>query len=240
MLLDKPEGGWLVARGDRRATPNAYSPGHHAVRSFEGVVHHYTASGSLTGTAKWLCNLDAKASAHFLIGRDGRILQLAPLTWRTWHAGGKYSKLRRRDGSYFDPRVKQNVNGRTLGIEWVSWGSLEKIENSTGSYGDPVEYVPTVRSRNVPIVDPLEVFTETFETKVGPKSRYWHSFTPKQINAGLFLLSELGKLYPELRDPKNHTGHEHCDPRRKIDPGPMFPWKQLDSFLEQFQALRGE
>jgi len=50
-------------------------------------------------------------------------------------------------------------------------------------------------------------------------------FTPQQINSLLALLAQLKKNYniPQA----NFIGHQDFAPKRKPDPGPLFPWKTL-------------
>ncbi|HEY4327419.1 MAG TPA: N-acetylmuramoyl-L-alanine amidase [Mucilaginibacter sp.] len=50
-------------------------------------------------------------------------------------------------------------------------------------------------------------------------------FTDAQINSLLLLLADLKKAYniPQA----NFIGHEDIAPKRKPDPGPLFPWKKL-------------
>ena len=51
------------------------------------------------------------------------------------------------------------------------------------------------------------------------------SFTDQQINSLLILLAQLKKAYniPQA----NFIGHQDFAPKRKPDPGPLFPWKTL-------------
>ncbi|MDP9076656.1 MAG: N-acetylmuramoyl-L-alanine amidase [Bacteroidota bacterium] len=51
------------------------------------------------------------------------------------------------------------------------------------------------------------------------------SFTDQQINSLLTLLAQLKKAYniPQA----NFIGHQDFAPKRKPDPGPLFPWKTL-------------
>ena len=51
------------------------------------LVMHYTAGLGLDGAVAWLSNPAAKASAHLVIGRDGRIVQLVAFNRKAWHAG---------------------------------------------------------------------------------------------------------------------------------------------------------
>lgn len=55
-------------------------------------TNHYIAVGSVEGARSWFKNCNAQASAHFLVGRDGRVYQFRPSTDTTWHAGSKYNK----------------------------------------------------------------------------------------------------------------------------------------------------
>ena len=82
----------------------------------EGIVLHDTA-GRLDGASSiaWLCDPHARASAHFVVGRDGAVTQLAPCDRQTWHAGRS---------SY---RGRAGVNRFALGIEIVNPGRLERV-----------------------------------------------------------------------------------------------------------------
>ena len=71
------------------------------------LVIHYTASLSMEGTIAWFKNPDAQVSAHYVIGRDGRIVQMVNDNDVAWHAGA--SKLYGRIG----------VNAFSIGIELV-------------------------------------------------------------------------------------------------------------------------
>lgn len=51
------------------------------------LVMHYTAGSSAKSSVDWLCDPQAKASAHLVVGRAGEIIQLAPFNVVTWHAG---------------------------------------------------------------------------------------------------------------------------------------------------------
>lgn len=101
---------WLVPPNDRFPTPNRWAAGHRAIAPVEGLVYHYTA-GAFRGAVAWLQDPRAGASAHFVVSKGGRVVQLAPLADRTWHAG--VSKF----------RGLGNVNGRTVGIELENLGA---------------------------------------------------------------------------------------------------------------------
>ena len=66
------------------ATPNVG-----AVMRPRYLIMHYTAGWSTDSAVQSLCTRKAQGntSAHIVLGRDGRIVQLAPLNVVTWHAG---------------------------------------------------------------------------------------------------------------------------------------------------------
>ena len=83
------------------------------------IVNHIT-SGAFNGALSWLCNPKAQASAHYLISRDGQIVQLVKDEDKAWHAGEvNHPHWRLYDGS--------NPNLCTIGIEH---------EGYTGAGGD--------------------------------------------------------------------------------------------------------
>ena len=80
------------------------------------LVIHYTASHGLEETLDWFTDPESRASAHFVVGRDGRIVQLVPLDRRAWHAGD----------SAWQGRV--GMNAHAIGIELVNAGRLRASE----------------------------------------------------------------------------------------------------------------
>ncbi len=69
------------------------------------IVLHYTAMQSARAALERLCDPTAEVSAHYLIGRDGRIWQLVDEDQRAWHAGaGEWAG-------------RDDVNSRSIGIE---------------------------------------------------------------------------------------------------------------------------
>jgi len=50
----------------------------------------------------------------------------------------------------------------------------------------------------------------------------WYPYTAKQIAASIELCTSLVKKYGI--EPRNVVGHSDIAPRRRIDPGPLFPW----------------
>jgi len=127
------------------------------------VVIHYTSDRTAEESLRTLTSPALEVSAHYLVGRDGRIYQLVDERARAWHAG-----VSRWGGD-------TDINSSSIGIE---------LDN-----------------------DGRQPFPEA------------------QIDSLLRLLADLRERY---RIPAaNVLGHSDVAPRRKVDPGRLFPWKRL-------------
>ncbi len=80
-------------------------------RKIDSIVLHHTASNNGTQDIRWMRTPRSQVSAHYVIGRNGRIFQLVPETLKAWHAGK--SALR---------GVPTDMNARSIGIEIVNDG----------------------------------------------------------------------------------------------------------------------
>ncbi len=89
------------------ATPN-YRPGRSGRKPI-AIVNHITA-GQFPGCLTWMQNPKAQASAHYLVTKTGRILQLVKDEDTAWHAGG----VNRPNWQLYDG---SNPNLYTIGIE---------------------------------------------------------------------------------------------------------------------------
>lgn len=135
----------------------------YGIRKANYVIIHYTAQDSIQQTLRTFTLLRTEVSAHYVVGKDGKIFHMVNDYLRSNHAGaGKW-------GSVTD------MNSCSLGIE---------IDNNGRE-----------------------------------------PFTDAQINSLLLLLTQLKKAYniPTA----NFIGHQDYAPKRKPDPGPLFPWKTL-------------
>jgi N-acetylmuramoyl-L-alanine amidase len=74
------------------------------------LVLHYTGMKTADEALARLTDPAAKVSAHYTIGRDGRVFRHVPEERRAWHAGVSWWAGER------------NVNGRSIGIELVNPG----------------------------------------------------------------------------------------------------------------------
>jgi N-acetylmuramoyl-L-alanine amidase len=95
-----------------RATPNC---GGELKARF--LVFHYTAGRSADSSVESLCTRkpQGNASAHLVVSRDGRIVQLAPFNIVTWHAGV----------SQWNGLV--GLNRASIGIEMDNAGWLDRV-----------------------------------------------------------------------------------------------------------------
>ena len=59
----------------------------------------------------------------------------------------------------------------------------------------------------------------------GPDGRAWHPYPPAQIEALIVLLEDIMRRHQLA--PGSILGHSDVAPQRKVDPGPLFPWRQL-------------
>jgi len=147
------------------------SPNHSGTFVFplpDTIVMHYTGGGSLDGSVQWLCNPEAKASAHIVIGRDGSIVQLVPFNVIAWHAGK--STWKGRNG----------LNNYSIGIEMDNAGVLTKgARDYVASFG-----------RSIPANEAVQA---THRNESIP--RYWHCYTEVQVNKARELCALLIHVY---------------------------------------------
>jgi N-acetylmuramoyl-L-alanine amidase len=59
----------------------------------------------------------------------------------------------------------------------------------------------------------------------GPNGRVWYPYSEAQVSALISLLKDIRSRY--RIDPRNYVGHSDIAPSRKLDPGPLFPWRRL-------------
>jgi len=100
------------------ASSNFSSRRGHRVRM---IVLHYTADGG--GAVEWFKDPEARASAHFVVGRDGRVVQMVPLRDCAWHAGQRPPR---------GPAILPNET--SVGIEITNWGSVAKSAKGYTTY----------------------------------------------------------------------------------------------------------
>lgn len=229
-------------------SPNQSSRKGHQVG---GIIAHFTAGGSVGGTARYMCNkirvpkslqgrtgkgfvvyddityYNARAAAHYITGRPDeerkvRTIRLVSENRSAWHAGSATTKPKLND--------KGSLNLWTLGHEICNWGGLRKEgdrfycwpNNWTKEYTGPD---PVYVSRVVGTV--AEGYIRADGSPAFPNNliEWWEPYQSETIEAVITLWKEIVGRYDITRE--WIVGHEDVDPTRKIDPGPAFPWEKV-------------
>jgi len=197
--------------------PFVQSPNFSSRRGFtpSAIVLHYTAGGSAAGSQSWLCNPDAKASAHFLISRSGDTRQLVDLTLAAWHCGV----------AELEHRGEMPSRQREIGIELANHGYLYRLN---GSFFYEI-------GRGLKRYRGPEPKFARLEYDNGREFEgYFEPYQPEQIEALQELLLKLKSAgYSEAV--ANLVGHEEIGMPlgRKSDPGPLFPWDRFWRKIDQ-------
>jgi N-acetylmuramoyl-L-alanine amidase len=69
----------------------------------------------------------------------------------------------------------------------------------------------------------IELVNQGFQD--GPTGRTWQPYSQAQIDALIVLLKDI--MQRHQLPPGSIIGHSDIAPQRKVDPGPLFPWRQL-------------
>lgn len=171
----------------------------------EIVVLHDTAGRLDQGnSARYLAsNNTAKASVHFVIERDGEIVQLVPTNRKANHAG---------DSSYHG---KKWCNGFSIGIELVNPGKMTRASatHALAWWGER-----------------FDIEGHGIREMTTPQHGHglWMPHSEEQIDALLDLLTVLFRDIPSLKD---ITTHWFISPGRKVDPNPTLATSQLRAMI---------
>jgi N-acetyl-anhydromuramyl-L-alanine amidase AmpD len=159
------------------------------------LVLHYTDGPSLEHCVALFRNPARPVSCHYIVGLDGRIVQMVRDRDCAWHCGVSRWKGRSR------------CNPWALGIEIVNWGKL--VQRAGRFYCWPDDYT-------TPYEGPAPVFA---------KDAWWAPYPAVQVERVTALSRHLVERY---RIPLiNIVRHSDIAPKRKIDPGPAFPWRRF-------------
>jgi N-acetylmuramoyl-L-alanine amidase len=184
-----------MTRGPR-AVEQAATPNKGGAVTPEVIVLHDTA-GRLdhVSSVRWLCDPAARASAHFVVGRAGEVVQLAPTNVSTWHAGAS------------NHGGRANVNGFSVGIEIVNPGIMQSAPG-----GGARAWFGQV----FPVAD------HGIEHRATPQhgAGLWMPYTEAQVDTVTALCLALRAAYPSIAA---LTTHWAISPGRKVDTNPLFP-----------------
>ena len=177
------------------------SPNHGDGLEARFLIMHFTAGRSADSSATWLCDPRAKASAHLVIGRDGKVIQLVPFRTVAWHAG--ISSWQEGGQRYV------GMNQHSIGIELDNPGRLVRTASGWRSLSLGTEYAAN------------EAIEATHKNETRPAG--WCLYPSAQLEVAF----EVAALLIEKYQLKNVMGHDDVAPGRKSDPGPAFP---MDDF----------
>lgn len=154
----------------------APSPNHGGGIVPEYLVIHYTAGRSGASSVRHFMDPAAKASAHIVLDRSGKIWQMVPFRVRAWHAGA--SAWAGRHG----------LNDFSIGIEIDNAGRLQKVGDKYQAwFGGSYNEHEVIHARHK---------SEQFEFA-------WHAYTEKQLDALMGLSKLLVSRY-QLKDVLGH------------------------------------
>jgi N-acetylmuramoyl-L-alanine amidase len=161
------------------------------------LVMHFTAGSSAKESISWLANAQAKASAHIVIGKDGKVTQMVPFNRVAWHAGKSEWK------------GIVGLNSHSIGIELDNAGRMVKkgggwvADTFGGKFAD---------------ADVLEATHKNEKQACG-----WHRYPEAQLAAARAVAKAIIQAYGI----KEVIGHDDISPGRKCDPGPAFPMAEF-------------
>lgn len=169
------------------------------------IVCHDTASGlDEKSPINWLVNPTAKASAHFVVARDGSITQLVSTDRTAWHAGAS---------TYNNRSVNNSVNTFSIGIEIVNPGTMTVVKGGKAYYGDGKGASWDIKKYGIAKAKPLPASLDRAEA-------YWMPYTKEQIDAVIGIGRAVKEAYPAVTDV---VAHWTVSPGRKVDTNPLFP-----------------
>jgi|GEM_PF-2115618 len=180
----------------------------------DAIVLHYTAGGHfLRSTWTWFNMEESRASAHFIIGRGGEIVQCVDLEHKAWHAG--ISEMMHKG------EMTSDVGEFSIGIEMANFGLLHKSGDEY--YLGRGRYVKRYKREQYGEPVPATLVYDSGYAIEG----YWEPYSERQMGACVTLCAYLSDL---LKIPIDRiVGHEDIaiPQGRKSDPGPLWDWNEF-------------
>lgn len=193
------------------------------------IVVHYSAGYNAEHCHKTLEKRGL--SVHATIERDGTIWREVSDDNRGIHAGyGRWAG-------------RSNMNHNAFGFEIANLGWLDGVYEGDAVRSDNV-YRPGEGIEHNPQGDGKTYYRDEGGTRILTETgcaqfpdhrdewmdKYWSLYPQEQLDAVFWLMWQWVKKYNIL--PENIVGHEHVTPHRKQDPGPAFPWRKWEKYLE--------
>ncbi len=184
------------------------------------IVLHATGGGSVQGAMARFKSRKGNASAHFVILRNGVVLQLVELSHAAWHTSSKSTDV-------------PQMNQRSIGIEIVSPGGLKRGSGSVRVCEDESGSGVTWTCARSSSLQPLRPLTTYYRR--GAVERFV-PFSDAHYRSLTRLLRYLVSCVPTVR---LITGHEHLHKwhgasrafKNRVDPGGQFDWARIESGL---------
>lgn len=164
------------------------------------LVFHAIGGGSLNACLARLRERLARASAHLVIGRDGKVVQMVPFNRRAFHAGrGRWGAL-------------EDLNGHAIAILLENGGRAQK--RADGGYwllGRGVERR----------LEPGEAVLARQQHEAEESA--WQAFTADQVETAVAVGQALHAAFGFAAV----LGGEDIAPGQSDEPGPAFPMMQV-------------
>ena len=101
---------------DKNYSPNFSLP-KRKKKNIKFIILHYTGMKKEKEVSKRFCDEKSKVSAHYLVKKNGQVINFVPDLYEAWHAGkSKWKKI-------------QSLNKYSIGIEIQNQGHDNKYEN---------------------------------------------------------------------------------------------------------------
>lgn len=190
-----------------------------------GIVWHATTAGPGGPThgmalarriAKLPTDLERSSSWHLLITKAGQLIQSAPFTRGTWHAGGATAHSVTIKGKTYRP------NQALVGVEVENAGKCITVAGE--HYCEPY-YVKGTKQPN----PKLRIDSWRYWATANP-AKGWDLYTDEQVEAARAFVAAFRLAYGAGTLECGYL-HSELDPTRRSDPGPIWAGHLHDSIL---------
>ena len=175
------------------------------------VYHFSSGRDSLEGLVSYMKAKGTEADVQLCMDRDGRLVQMAPLNEKCWHAGkSSYKGL-------------SGLNSYSFGIEVINPGPLDILGKGLHKswFGEVYKNDP---AKGI-------VITEAVHALRGGPKKGWMNYTPAQIK----IMTNLAILFKDVYGTEL-VGHDEIT-TRKSDPGPV---SQIDKMRAMIASRASE